>query len=87
METKFLIIGVGGAGCMAADNIDIPNSKKLFIDAYSSGLSKLKSEGTKFLIDVGFIICNHPEPYRKKALVYKDEIKECIKAVFEVKDE
>ena len=87
MKTKFLIIGVGGAGCKAADVMDIPNSKKLFIDSYSCGLSKLKTEGTKFLLDVGLIICNHPEPYRKKAQLYKDEIKKCIKAVFEVKDE
>ena len=82
MDTKFLIIGVGGAGCKAADNIDIANSKKLFVDAYSSGLSKLKSKGTKFLLDVGLIICNYPEPYRKKALLYKEEIKEWIKEAF-----
>ena len=86
METKFLIIGVGGGGCNAADNMDIPNSKKLFVDADSRGLCKLKSEGTKFLLDMGYVT-NRPEEFREKALLYKDEIKECIKAAFEEKDE
>lgn len=86
METRILIIGVGGGGCNAVDIMDIPNSKKLFINSDSQVLSKLKSEGTKFLLDAGLIICNNPEHYRKKALFYKNEIKECIKEAFDEKD-
>ncbi len=33
MANEILIIGVGSAGVIAADKMELPNSKKLFVDA------------------------------------------------------
>ena len=87
METKFLIIGVGGAGCKAADVMDIPNSKKLFVGSDNDSLKNVKSEGFKFPLNECGFYNHHQERFRNRALLYKDEIKECIKAAFEVKNE
>ena len=32
MANEILIIGVGSAGVIAANKMDLPNSKKLFVD-------------------------------------------------------
>ena len=45
MANEILIIGVGSAGVIAADKMDLPNSKKLFIDTSSQTFREVKSEG------------------------------------------
>jgi hypothetical protein len=52
MANKILIIGVGSAGVIAADKMDIPNSKKLFIDSNYHVMSEVKSKG-----DMVGIVC------------------------------
>ena len=47
MANEILIIGVGSAGVVAADKMDLPNSKKLFIDSSVQTLNEIKSEGDK----------------------------------------
>ena len=84
---KILIIGVGSAGVIAADKMDLPNSKKLFIDTSSQTLREVKSEGDKFVLQCkdygacsGFCRCySQPGFCKKVAEDYEGEIKECIK--------
>jgi hypothetical protein len=47
MPNKILIIGVGSAGVIAADKMELPNSKKLFIDSSCQILNEVKSDGDK----------------------------------------
>ena len=44
MANEILIIGVGSAGVIAADKMDLPNSKKLFVDA---DFRQLKTHGIR----------------------------------------
>jgi len=50
MANEILIIGVGSAGVIAADKMDLPNSKKLFVDTDYRQLEAVKSEGDKMLL-------------------------------------
>ena len=50
MANEILIIGVGSAGVIAADKMDLPNSKKLFIDTSSQTFREVKSEGDNVLL-------------------------------------
>ena len=88
---KILIIGVGSAGVIAADKMNLPNSKKLFIDSSWRMLNDVKSEGDK----IGLICKARPKCpslychcfnkldfCRKVVSDYEDEIRECIKNVF-----
>ena len=50
MENEILIIGVGSAGVIAADKMDLPNSKKLFVDTDYRQLDAVKSEGEKLVL-------------------------------------
>ena len=47
MKVKKLLIGVGSAGVIAADKMNLPGSKKLFIDSSYFTLKDVKSEGEK----------------------------------------
>ena len=84
---KILIIGVGSAGVIAADKMNLPNSKKLFIETDYRQLEAVKSEGDKMLLrckDFGecpsFCHCySLPDFCKKVASNYEDEIRECIK--------
>ena len=61
MANEILIIGVGSAGVIAADKMNLPNSKKLFVDADYRQLETVKSEGEKMLLqckDFGKILVN-----------------------------
>jgi predicted flavoprotein YhiN len=91
MANKILIIGVGSAGVIAADKMNLPNSKKLFIDSSCKLLNEVKSEGDKIgLICKARPKCpslychcfNKPDFCRKVVSDYEDEIRECIKNVF-----
>lgn len=83
---KILIIGVGGAGVIAADKMDLPNTKKLLIDTSSQTLSEAKSDGDKMLLQCkdfetcsGFYHCySQPSFCKKVAEDYEEEIRECI---------
>ena len=91
MANEILIIGVGSAGVIAADKMDLPNSKKLFIDRDSYILKDAKSEGNKIKI-----VCKDRDKCpslhcgcfgnldfcKKVAEEYEEEIKECIKNAF-----
>ena len=87
---KILIIGVGSAGVIAADKMDLPNSKKLFVDADYRQLDAVKSEGDNVLLQCkdlgkcsGFCHCyTQPDFCKKVAEDYEDEIRECIKNAF-----
>lgn len=87
---KILIIGVGSAGVIAADKMNLPNSKKLFVDADYRQLEAVKSEGDNVLLqckDFGkcsdFCHCySQPGFCMKVAEDYEGEIKECIKNAF-----
>ena len=92
MANKILIIGVGSAGVIAADKMNLPNSKKLFIDSSCKLLNEVKSEGDKIgLICKARPKCpslychcfNKPDFCRKVVSDYEDEIRECIKNAFE----
>jgi cell division GTPase FtsZ len=93
MANEILIIGVGGSGCNAVDKMDVPNSKKLFINADFRQLETIKSEGDKILLECkdfgkcsGFCRCYHrPEFCKKVAEQYEDEIREYIKNAFKEK--
>ena len=84
---KILIIGVGSAGVIAADKMDLPNSKKLFVDTDYRELDAVKSEGDKMLLQCkgfgdcsGFCHCyTQPGFCKKVAEDYEGEIKESIK--------
>ena len=90
MANEILIIGVGSAGVIAADKMDLPNSKKLFIDTSSQTFREVKSEGEKLVLQCkdfgecsGFCHCySQPGFCKKVAEDYEDEIRECIKNAF-----
>lgn len=96
MANKILIIGVGSAGVIAADKMNLPNSKKLFIDSSCKLLNEVKSDGDKIgLICEARPKCpslychclNKPDFCRKVVSDYEDEIRECIKNAFIEQDE
>lgn len=90
MANEILIIGVGSAGVIAADKMNLPNSKKLFIDTSSQTFREVKSEGDKLVLQCkdfgkcsGFCHCySQPDFCKKVAEDYEGEIKECIKNAF-----
>ena len=90
MGNKILIIGVGSAGVKVADKMNLPNSKKLFIDTSSQTFREVKSEGDKLVLQCkdfgkcsGFCHCySQPDFCKKVAEDYEGEIKECIKNAF-----
>jgi len=90
MANEILIIGVGSAGVIAADKMDLPNSKKLFVDADYRQLEAVKSEGDKLVLQCkdfgecsGFCHCySQPGFCKKVAEDYEDEIRVCIKYAF-----
>ena len=90
MANEILIIGVGSAGVIAADKMDLPNSKKLFVDADYRQLDAVKSEGDKIVLQCkDFGKCSgfchsysQPGFCKKVAEDYENEIRECIKNAF-----
>ena len=50
MANEILIIEVGSAGINAADKMNLPNSKKLFVDNDARILEEMNSEGNKVLL-------------------------------------
>ena len=90
MANEILIIGVGSAGVIAADKMNLPNSKKLFVDADYRQLEAVKSEGDKMWLRCkdygacsGFCHCySQPGFCKTVAEDYEDEIRECIKNAF-----
>lgn len=91
MANKILIIGVGSAGVIAADKMNLPNSKKLFVDSDCSKFNGLEPDGEKLLLQCkvfgecsGFCHCYHrPEFCKKVAHEYENQIRELIKNAFE----
>ena len=91
MANKILIIGVGSAGVIAADKMNLPNSKKLFVDSDCRELNELETEGEMLLLQCkdfgecsGFCHCYHRAEFCKKvAHDYENEIRELIKNAFE----
>ena len=92
---KILIIGVGSAGVIAADKMNLPGSKKLFIDSDYQILKEVKSEGDKIGIyckardKCPSLYCNcydNPEFCREIVSEYEDEIRESIINEFIIKD-
>ena len=91
MANEILIIGVGSAGVIAADKMDLPNSKKFFIDTSSQTFREVKSEGGKLVLQCkdfgkcsGFCRSYFQHGFCKKvAEDYEDEIRETIKRAFE----
>ena len=57
MANKILIIGVGSAGVIAADKMNVPNSKKLYVDSSNQILNELKSEGEKICLFSPYCNC------------------------------
>lgn len=90
MANEIQIIGVGSAGVIAADKMNLPNSKKLFIGTSSQTFRKVKSEGDKLVLQCkdfgkcsGFCHCySQPGFCKKVAEDYEDEIRVCIKNAF-----
>ena len=90
MANEILIIGVGSAGVIAADKMDLPNGKKLFVDTDYRQLDAVKSEGDKIGLQCkdfgkcsGFCHCySQPGFCMKVAEDNEGEIKECIKNAF-----
>ena len=91
MANEILIIGVGSAGVIAADKMDLPNSKKLFIGTSSQTFREVKSEGDKLVLQCkdfgecsGFCRCYFQPGFCKKvAKDYEEEIRECIKNAYQ----
>lgn len=91
MANEILIIGVGSAGVIAADKMDLPNSKKLFVDADYRQLETVESEGDILVLQCkdcgkcsGFCHCyTQPGFCKKVAEDYEEEIREIIKRAFE----
>lgn len=88
---KILIIGVGSAGVIAADKMEIPNSKKLFVDSDYYTLRKVKSEGEKIAIackerdKCPSLYCHcYLEPCftKERTNDYEEEIRAAIKQAF-----
>lgn len=92
MENKILIIGVGSAGIISADKMDLPYSKRLFVDTDYRQLEAVKSEGDNMLLQCkdlgkcsGFCHCYSQSGFCKKvAEDYEEEIRECIKNAFKL---
>ena len=90
MANEILIIGVGSAGVIAADKMNLPNSKKLFIGTSSQTFREVKSEGDKLVLQCkdfgecsGFCHCySQPGFCKKVAEDYEEEIRESIKNAF-----
>lgn len=55
MANEILIIGVGSAGVIAADKMNLPNSKKLFVDTDYRQLDAVKSEGDNVYLSPIFL--------------------------------
>ncbi len=91
MANEILIIGVGSAGITAADKMNLPNSKKLFVDTSTRILEEMNSEGNKVLLQCkGFEKCSGichcysiPSFCKKVAKDFEEEIRESIKSAFE----
>ena len=91
MANEILIIEVGSAGVIVADKMDLPNRKKLFVDADYRQLEIVKSGGDKLVLQCkdfekcsGFCHCySQPGFCMKVAEDYEDEIRETIKRAFE----
>ena len=84
---KILIIGVGSPGVIAVDKMNVPGSKKLFIDSSYYTLKEVKSEGNKIGLfckaraQCPSLYChcfNKPDFYREVVAEYEDEIRESI---------
>ena len=91
MANKILIIGVGTAGVHAVSKMNIPDSKKLFIDTDGQELEEVRAEGETFHIpcceeaECNGLYCHYSKDpyYCKGALIAsEDAIKECIKRAF-----
>ena len=90
MVNEILIIGVGSAGVIAADKMNLPNSKKLFVGTNSQTFREVKSEGEKLVLQCkdfgecsGFCHCyTQPDFCKKVAEDYEEEIRESIKNAF-----
>jgi hypothetical protein len=91
MANKILFIGVGGAGVIAADKMNLPNSKKLFIDSGTyRAFENVESEGDQIALTCkgfgqcsGFCRCYYRSEFCKKvAEDFEDEIRYCIKNAF-----
>lgn len=79
MANKILIIGVGSAGVIAADKMNVPNSKKLYVDSSNQILNELKSEGEKICLFSPYCNClDNPDLCREMIADYEDEIRESI---------
>ena len=84
---KILIIGVGSAGVIAADKMNVPNSKKLFVDSSNLILNEVKSEGEKIGLFSPYCNCmDNPDLCREVVAEYEDEIRESIVKAFIIKD-
>ena len=91
MANEILIIGVGSAGVIATDKVDLQDSKKLFVDTDYRQLDAVKSEGDNVLLQCkdfgkcsGFCHCyTQPDFCKKVAEDYEEEIREIIKRAFE----
>jgi cell division GTPase FtsZ len=90
MANEILIIGVGSAGIISADKMDLPYSKRLFVDTDYLQLEAVKPEDDKVLLQCkdfgkcsGFCHCySQPSFCKKVAEDYEEEIRECIKNAF-----
>lgn len=87
MANKILIIGVGSAGVIAADQMNVPGCKKLFVDSSDQILNEVKSEGDKIGIyckarsQCPSLYCNcfdKPDFCKEVVVEYEDEIRESI---------
>ena len=87
MKIKILIIGVGSAGVIAADKMNVPDSKKLFIDSSDQILNEVKSEGEKIGLfckarpQCPSLYCHcydNPDFCREVVAGYEDEIRDSI---------
>lgn len=87
MANKILIIGVGSAGVIAADKMNVPDSKKLFVDSSSLILNEVKSEGEKIGLfckarsKCPSLYCHcydNPDFCKEVVAEYEDEIRESI---------
>ena len=82
-----LIIGVGSQGVIAVDKMNVPGSKKLFIDSSYYTLKEVKSEGNKIGLfykarpKCPSLYChcfNKPDFCREIVAEYEGEIRESI---------
>lgn len=92
MANKILIIGVGSAGVIAADKMNLPDSKKLFIDSSYQILNEVMSEGEKIGLyckvrpQCPSLYCNcynNLDFCKEIVAEYEDEIRESIIKAFE----